>query len=131
MADSSTTTAPIQNLIAGDRCSRCHLRSSIKDVSVASNLWRLLTTLVRAVLIGPRALPELDVRFLHDRSAYSGSDCGRLLGSMPATQRYKGRLCRIKTPDIADHYGGCLDRSPGPSRARCQITQRPLGRFWT
>ena len=84
MADSSTTSAPILNLIAGDRRARCQLRSGIKDVSVASELRKSLT-LVRVVFIDTLALPELDVRFLHDHLANSGSDCGRLLGSMPAS----------------------------------------------
>ena len=85
MADSSTTTAPILNPIAGDRWARRQLCSGIKDVSVASELRKSLT-LVRVVFIDTRALPELDVRFLHDHWADSGSDCGRLLGSTPASQ---------------------------------------------
>jgi len=43
-------------------------------------------TLVGVVFIGTLALPELYVRFLHDHWADSGSDCGRMLGSMPALQ---------------------------------------------
>jgi len=42
--------------------------------------------LVGVGFIGILALPELDVRSLHDLGADSGSDCGRLLGSMPASQ---------------------------------------------
>ena len=84
MADSSTTTAPILNLIARGRWARRQLHSGIKDVSVASKLRKSLT-LVRVVFIDTLALPELDVRFLHNRSSDSGSDCGRLLGSMPAS----------------------------------------------
>jgi len=84
MADSSITTAPILNLIAGGRWARCQLRSGIKDVSVASELRQSLT-LVRVVFIDTLALPELDVRFLHNQWADSGSDCGRLLGSTPAS----------------------------------------------
>jgi len=38
----------------------------------------------------------------------SNSVCGRLLGSTPATQRYKGRPCGIKTQDFADMSGGGL-----------------------
>ena len=83
MADPSTTTAPIMNLIAGDRWARRQLHSGIKDVSVASKPRKSLT-LVRVVLIDTLALPALDVRFLHDRLADSGSDCGRVLGSTPA-----------------------------------------------
>ena len=66
MADSSTTTTPIRNLIAGDCWARRQLRSGIKDVSVASKVRQSLT-LVRVVLMGPLACPELNVRFLDGR----------------------------------------------------------------
>jgi len=85
MSDSSTTARPILDLIAGDCWARRRLRSGIKDVSVASKLMKSLA-LVGVGFIGILALPELDVRFLHDRWADSGSDCGRLLGSMLASQ---------------------------------------------
>jgi len=84
MADSSTTSPPILNLIAGDRWALCQLRSGIKDVSVTSELRKSLT-LVRVVFIDTLALPELDVRFPHNHWADSGSDCGKLLGSIPAS----------------------------------------------
>jgi len=84
ITDSSTTTAPILDLIAGDCWSRRQLRRGIKDISVASELRKSLT-LVRVVFIDTLALPELDVRFLHDHWADSRSDCGRLLGSTPAS----------------------------------------------
>jgi len=116
MSDSSTTTGPILDQIAGDCWSRRQLRSGIKDMSVASKPMKSLT-LVGVVFIGTLALPELDVRFLHNRSADPGSDCGGLLGSTPATQRYKGRLCRIKTHEIAGPCGGWLYRYPGAPRA--------------
>ena len=83
MSDSSTTTGPIVNLIAGDCWARRQLRSGIKDFSVASALRKSLT-LVRVVFIDTLALTELDVRFLHNHWADSESDCGRLLASMPA-----------------------------------------------
>jgi len=104
MADSSTTTAPILDLIARDRWARRQLHSGIKDVSVASKLMKSLT-LVGAVFIGTFALPELDGRFLHNHCSDSGSDCARSLGSTPATRWYKGRLCRIKAHEIADLVG--------------------------
>ena len=88
MADSFTTTDPILDPIAGDCCARRQLRSGIKDVSVASRLMKLLT-LLGVVFIGTLAIPELDGRFLHDRWTNPESDCGRLSGSTPATQRYK------------------------------------------
>jgi len=86
MADPSTTTALILDPIAGGCWARCQLRRGIKDVSVASKPWKLLI-LVGVVFIGSTlALPELDVRFLHDHLADSGSDCGRLLASTPPSQ---------------------------------------------
>jgi len=89
MEGSSTTAGPIQDLIAGDCWARRQLRSGIKDASVASKLRKSLT-LVGVVFIGTTlAIPELDGRFLHDRWTNPESDCGRLLGSTPATQRYK------------------------------------------
>jgi len=89
MADSYTTTAPILDLIAGGCSARHQLRSGIKDVSVASEPMKSLT-IMGVVFIGTTlALPELDVRFLHDHWADSGSDCGRLLASTPASQCYK------------------------------------------
>jgi len=112
MADYSTTTAPILNLIAGDCWARRQLRSDIKDVSVASELRRSLT-LVSVVFIDTLALPELDVRFLHNHCSDPESDCGRSLRSTPATQRYKGRLCRIRTQEVADPCESCLYRYSG------------------
>jgi len=88
MEDSSTTAGPILDLIAGECWARRQLRGGIKDVSVASELRKLLT-LVGVVFIGTLAIPELDGRFLHDRWTNLESDSGRLLGSMPATQGYK------------------------------------------
>jgi len=88
MADSSTTTRPILDPIAGDCWARRQLPSGIKDVSVTSRLMKSLT-LLGVVFIGTLAIPELDGRVLHDRWTNPESDCGRLLGSTPATQRYK------------------------------------------
>jgi len=45
MTDSSTTTAPILDLIAGGCWAGGQLRSGIKDVSVASKLMKSLTLL--------------------------------------------------------------------------------------
>jgi len=118
---------------AGPDCGRCwarrQLRSSIQDVPVALELMKLLT-IMGVNLIGPLALPEPDVRFLHSHCSDPASDCGRLLGSMPATQRYKGRLCRIKAHEITDPSGGCLYRYAGDPRARWRFPPRPRGRFW-
>jgi len=107
MADSSTTTAPIRDLIAEDCWARHQLRSGIKDVSVASELRKSLT-LVRVVFIDTLAISELDGRSLHNHPSDPESDCGRLLGWMPATQWYKVRPCHIKTHEIAVFCAGCI-----------------------
>jgi len=115
MTDPSTTTAPILDLITGDCWARRQLCNGIKDVSVASKLRKSLT-LVRVVFIGTLAIPELDGRYLHNHCSNPESDCGRLLGSAPATQWYKGRLCGIKTQEVADPCESCLYRYPGDPR---------------
>jgi len=112
MADSSTTTVLIPNLIAGGCWARCQLRNGIGYVPVASKPMKSLT-LVGLVFTCTLAIPELDGRFLHSRLAHPGSDCGGLLGSTPATQRYKGHLCRIMTHEIAGPCGGWLYMYPG------------------
>ena len=81
---------PILDLIKGGCWARCQLRRGIKDVSVASRLWKSLT-LVRVVFMDTLAIPEHNDRFLYNHHSESGSVCGRLLGTTPATQRYK--LC--------------------------------------
>jgi len=124
MADSSTTTAPILDLIAGGCWARRQLRGGIKNVFVASKL-RKSVTFMRVVFIDTLAISELNGRFLHNHCSDPGSDCGGLLGSTPATQRYKGRLCRIRTQEIADPYESCLYRYPGAPRARSQIPPQP------
>jgi len=78
-------------------------------------------------LNGVLVIPESDARFLHNYCSDPGSDCGRLLGSTPAMQRYKKRLCGIRTQEVANPCGGgCLYRSPRAPRARCQIPPQPL-----
>jgi len=90
IADPSTTTTPILDLIAGECWARCQLRSDIKDLSVPSELMKSLT-LVRVVFMDSLAIPGLNGRFLHNHCSDPGSYCGRLLGLTPATQRYKVR----------------------------------------
>ena len=130
MPDSSTTTTPILDLIEGECWARCQLRSDIKGVSVASDLMRSLT-LVRVVFIDPLVIPGLDGRSLHNHCSDPGPDCRRMLGSTPATQRYKGRLCGIKTHEIADPCESCLYRYPGDSRTLWQIPPQSLFGIWT
>jgi len=48
----------------------------------------------------------LDGGLLHNRLGYCDSVCWRLLGSTPATRRYKVRPCRSKTQDITVFCGG-------------------------
>jgi len=73
IAESSTTTALITNLIARDRCARFQLHSGINDVSVVSDLMKSLP-LVRVVFIYTLGIPELNGRFLHKCCADPGSD---------------------------------------------------------
>jgi len=126
MADSSTTTAPILNLIAGDRWARRQLRSGIKDVFVASELRKSLT-LVRVVFIDTLALSELDGRFFHNHCSDPESDCGGLLGCTPATQWYKVRPCHIKTHEIAVFCAGCIRYQAGD----ILLDGRYLHNHWT
>jgi len=51
MADSSTTTAPILDLIAGDCWARRQLRNGIKDVSVASKPRKSLSSVERIFIV--------------------------------------------------------------------------------
>ena len=55
----------------------------------------------------------LDDRLLHNRCTDFDSVFWGLLGSMPATRRYKVRVCRIKTHEIAVFYGGGINVNPG------------------
>ena len=50
----------------------------------------------------------LDSRFLHNRCTDSNSDCGRLLGSISASQRYKVRPYRMKTQEVTVLCEGSL-----------------------
>jgi len=51
MADSSTTTAPILNPIAGDCWARRQLRSGIKGVSLASKPRKSLSSVERIFIV--------------------------------------------------------------------------------
>jgi len=107
MADSSTTAGPNLILIAGGCRTQRQLRSGIKDVSVASKL-RKSVTLVKVVFIDTLAIPELDGRFLHNHCSNPESDCGRVLGSTLATQRYRVRPCRMNIHEVAVFCAGCI-----------------------
>ena len=72
----------------------------------------------------------LDGGLLHNHSTDVGSICGGLLGSTPATQRYKVHLCRIKAQEIAVFGGGCINYQAGDILNRWRIIPQPLYRFW-
>jgi len=57
----------------------------------------------------------LDGWCLHNQGTDSNSVCGRLLGSTPATHRYKPEVypCVIKTQDFAVFCGGGLRKHAG------------------
>jgi len=112
--DSSTSTRPILDLIAGGCWAQCQLRSSISDVSVASKPMKLLP-LVGVVFIGTLAIPELDGRFLHNRGTNPESDHVRLSGSTPATQR--DRIHPSET---------CIHDVTGPNGEECWLSQNVI-----
>jgi len=112
MADTFTTTAPILNLIVGECWAQRQLCSGIKDVSVASKLKKSLS-FVRVVFLGTLAIQEPDGRFLHNHCSDPECDCGRSLGSTPATQWYKVRPCRIKAQEVAVFCRGCIRYQAG------------------
>ena len=86
---------------------RCQLHAGIRYVPVASKLRISLPSVKgtrrhRWYLGGTL----LDSRFLHNGGTDFDSGCGRLLGSMSATQRYKVRLYAIKTHEVVVFCGG-------------------------
>ena len=85
MADSSTTSGPILDVIAGGCWAWRQLRDGIRYVSVASKPMNP-PTLLRVVFL---QVPELNGRFLHSHQADSGSDCGGLLPLTPTTWWYR------------------------------------------
>jgi len=50
----------------------------------------------------------LDGRLLHNHWTDSDSVCWTLLGSTPATRRYKVGLCGMEAQDIAVHCGDIM-----------------------
>jgi len=74
-------------------------------VSVASKLRKSLSSVEGVLGSNPGGI-LLDGRLLHDYLTDSNSVCRRLLGSTPATRRYKVRLCGIRTQQIAVFCGG-------------------------
>jgi len=112
MADSSTTSPPILDLMAGSCWAQRQLRGGITDLSVASKPRQSLT-LVRVVFIDHLGIPELDGGSLHNRCSVPASDCGSLLGLAPAAQWYKVCPCRIKAHEIAVFCARCIRYQAG------------------
>jgi len=107
MADYSTTTRQIPILFAGGCWARRQLHASIRYVPVASKLRKSLSSVGGVDRLHAGGI-SLDGRLLHDRLTDFNSVCWTLLGSTPATRRYKVHLCGIKTQDIAVHCGGTM-----------------------
>jgi len=55
----------------------------------------------------------LNGRLLHNRRTNFDALYRRTLGFMPAFQRYKVRLCRIKAHEFAVFSGGCIRHQGG------------------
>jgi len=66
----------------------------------------------------------------HSQTINPESDTWMFLGSMPAIQRYKGRLCGIKTQEITHPFESCLYRYHGDPRTRWQNPPQRLLRSW-
>jgi len=105
MSDSSMAAEPTPDLIAGDCRARRQLRRGIQDVSVAFKPMQSLTIMV-VVFIDTLAPPGLDVRFLHNRCADSGSDCRGLLGMTPASRWYKVHISTTFIQTVRGLNGG-------------------------
>jgi len=69
------------------------------------------------------AIPEPDVRFLHNRVSDSRSEDGTSLDPAPATCRYKERHCHINTHEIAIYSGG---GGPGQAKRGCWRSQNSM-----
>jgi len=98
-ADYSTTSGQDVMLFVEGCWARCEPRNCIRDVPVASKL-RTPLTLVSIVFRGTMAIPELNGRFLHNDLTNPESDCGRWLGSIPASQWYRIYLSAISIHEV-------------------------------
>ena len=107
MADYSTTTRRIPIRFAGRCWAQRQLQAGIRYVPTRSMLMDSLSSVEGGLYSNPGGI-LLDGRLLHDYSTDSNSVCRRLLGSTPATRRYKVRTSRIKTQDFAVFCGGGL-----------------------
>jgi len=101
MADYSTTARWIPVLSAAGCWSQRQLHAGIRYISVAVKLTISLTSVV-GDLCSTLAEFYLIADYSTTAMTESNSVCGRLLGSTPATQWYKGRPGGIKAQDFAD-----------------------------
>jgi len=69
------------------------------------------------------AIPELDVRFLHNRLSDSRSEDRTSLDPAPATRRYKEHHCHINTHEIAIYSGG---GGSGQAKRGCWRSQNSI-----
>jgi len=82
------------------------------------------------------AIPELDVRFLHNRSTDFESVTWASLGSTPATRRYKVRLLRISIHGVRHPSESgllsliILNPMADSSTTTLPILNQSLGRHW-
>ena len=68
------------------------------------------------------AIPELKVRFLHNRLSDSRSECRTSLDPAPAIRRNKERHAHINTHEIAIYSGG----GPGQAKTGCWRSQNSI-----
>jgi len=78
----------------------CHIRAQEVAVLCGEDLYSSLGDIL------------LNSRLLHSQWTDFDALCGALLGSMPASQRYKVRLCCMDTQESAVFCGGYI-RSQG------------------
>jgi len=114
MADSSTTVTGIPIRIAGGCWARRQLHAGIRYVPVASKLRKSPASVEQI-----HSVQVLDGRYLYNRSTDSGALNGRLLGSTPATRRYKvldGGYLYNRSTDSGALNGRLLGLTPATRR---------------
>jgi len=89
MADISTTSWLVLDLIMGGCCARGQQHTGIRYVSVVSKLMNLPTLLRVVFTIATLLIPKRDGGSLHKQLTESISNCGRVLGSTPAIRWYR------------------------------------------
>jgi len=123
----SKGTASLGSAPAIRRYKVCLYRNNTHEVTIysAGGLGK-----AEGVVLG---IPDLDVRFLHNRVSDCRSEGRASLDPAPATRRYKERHCCINTHEIAIYSGGGvlgrLRGDAGDPRTRWQIPPQPVSRF--